>query len=134
MNGSPVSLPSGVPRYTLNGYLTFNSDVVTAQVQVRHISSGSYNAELVGPGDAGYDPLKTNSINDNRIGAWTYVNLNASVAVWHRGDQKVEVFGAISNLFNKNPPVDAPSSFGPTNNVLYDVLGRAYRVGARFKF
>jgi len=134
MNGSPVSLPSGVPRYILNGYLTFSSDPVTAQIQVRHISSGNYNNELVGPGQDGYDPAKTNSISDNSIGAWTYVNLNASVAVWKQGDQKVEIFGAINNLFDKDPPVDAPSSFGPTNNVLYDVLGRAYRIGARFKF
>jgi len=134
MNGSPVSAPSGVPRYTLNGYLTFNSDRVMAQVQVRHISDGVYNAELVGPGQDGYDPLKTNSISDNHIGAWTYVNLNASVNVWKRGDQKLEIFGVINNLFDKDPPMDAPSSFGPTNNVLYDVLGRSYRVGARFKF
>lgn len=134
MNGSPVSSPSGVPRYTINGYVTFNSDLFTAQVQVRHISSGVYNAELVGPGQDGYDPLKTNSINDNHIGAWTYVNLNASVNVWKRGDQKLEIFGVVNNLFDKDPPVDAPSSFGPTNNVLYDVLGRSYRIGARFKF
>lgn len=134
MNGSPVSAPSGVPHYILNGYLTYNSDRVTAQVQVRHISSGVYNAELIGPGQDGYDPLATNSISDNHIGAWTYVNLNASVAVWKQGDQKIEVFGSINNLFDKDPPANAPSSFGPTNNVLYDVLGRAYRVGARFKF
>ncbi|MBN8819558.1 MAG: TonB-dependent receptor [Sphingomonas sp.] len=134
MNGSPVSAPSGVPRYTLNGYLTYESDLASAQLQVRHIASGVYNAELVGPGQAGYDPLKTNSINDNSIGAWTYVNLNGSVNVWGRGDKKLEIFGAISNLFDKAPPVDTPSSFGPTNNVLYDVLGRTYRVGARVRF
>jgi outer membrane receptor protein involved in Fe transport len=134
MNGSPVSAPSGVPRYTLNGYLTFNSDRVTAQLQVRHISGGVYNAELVGPGQEGYDPLKANSINDNEIGAWTYVNVNASVNVWKRGSQKLEIFGVVNNLFDKDPPVDAPSSFGPTNNVLYDVLGRTYRMGARFQF
>ncbi|HWJ68441.1 MAG TPA: TonB-dependent receptor [Sphingobium sp.] len=134
MNGSPVSSPSGVPRYTINGYVTFNSDRVMAQVQVRHISDGVYNAEMVGPGQDGYDPLLPNSINDNHIGAWTYVNLNASVNVWKRGDQKLEIFGVVNNLFDKDPPVDAPSSFGPTNNVLYDVLGRSYRIGARFKF
>jgi iron complex outermembrane receptor protein len=134
MNGSPVSQPSGVPRYVLNGYLTFNSDLLTTQLQVRHISAGVYNAELVGPGQAGYDPLKANSISDNSIAAWTYVNLNASVNVWRKGDQKLEIFGVVSNLFDKDPPVDTPSSFGPTNNVLYDVMGRTYRIGARFRF
>jgi outer membrane receptor protein involved in Fe transport len=45
----------------------------------------------------------------------------------------VQLFGAINNLFDKDPPV-APSSFGPTNNVLYDVIGRTYRVGVRFSY
>jgi len=134
MNGSPVSAPSGMPRYILNGYVTYSSDRFTIQGQVRHISGGAYNNELVGPGQAGYDPLKTNSISDNTIGAWTYVNLNASVNLWKSGEKKLEIFGAINNLFDKDPPVDAPSSFGPTNNVLYDVLGRAYRMGARLRF
>ena len=134
MNGSPVSSPSGIPRYTVNGYLTFESDLFTTQLQVRYLSAGVYNAELVGPGQTGYDPLKTNSISDNSIGAWTYVNLNGSVNVWKKGNSKLEIFGAISNLLDKAPPNDAPSSFGPTNNVLYDVLGRSYKIGARFKF
>lgn len=138
MNGSPVSQPSGVPRYIINGSLSFNSDRVNAQVQVRHIAPGAYNTSLVGPGDDGYDPLLPNSISDNHIGAWTYVNVNASVALWHKpgsdGGQKVELFGAIHNLFNTDPPIDAPSSFGPTNNVLYDVIGRTYRMGVRFRF
>ncbi|MCW2394643.1 MULTISPECIES: TonB-dependent receptor domain-containing protein [unclassified Sphingobium] len=134
MNGSPVSQPSGMPRYIINGYVTFNAEPATLQVQVRHISSGTYNNSLIGPGQYGYDPNLDNSVNDNYIAPWTYVNLNGSVAVWNRGDQKMEIFGAINNLFDKDPPVDAPSSFGPTNNVLYDVVGRSYRIGARFKF
>ncbi|WP_137679947.1 TonB-dependent receptor plug domain-containing protein [Aurantiacibacter suaedae] len=134
MNGSPVSQPSGVPRYILNGYLTYAAEPFTAQLQVRHIAPGAYNTSLVGPGDEGYDPLLPNSINDNHIDAWTYVNLNASYDVWRDGDRNVQLFGVINNLFDKDPPVDAPSSFGPTNNVLYDVVGRYYRVGVRFRY
>ena len=134
MNGSPTSQPSGVPRYTVNGYLSFNSDKVSAQVQVRHISGGTYNASLIGPGQEGYDPRLANSVSDNYIAPWTYVNINGSFAVWSRDAQKVEIFGVINNLFDRDPPVDAPSSFGPTNNVLYDVVGRTYKICARFKF
>ena len=134
MNGSPVSQPSGLPRYIVNGYLSYNSDPFEAQVQVRHISAGAYNTSLVGPGDDGYDPALGNSINDNHIGAWTYVNLNASVQVWSMGDSNIRAFGAVANLFDRDPPVDAPSSFGPTNNVLYDVVGRSYRFGIRLRY
>ena len=134
MNGSPVSQPSGVPRYIINSYLSYDADPFAIQLQMRHISGGSYNATLVGPGDDGYDPLLANSINDNRIGAWTYFNLNASYDLWADGDRNLQLFGVVNNLFDKDPPVDAPSSFGPTNNVLYDVIGRSYKLGLRFRY
>jgi outer membrane receptor protein involved in Fe transport len=134
MNGSPVSLPSGLPRYIINSYLTYSADPFSAQLQVRHISGGRYNTELIGPDEEGYDPLLTNSINDNRIGAWTYVNLNASYDLWSDGERNAQLFGVVNNLLDKDPPVDAPSSFGPTNNVLYDVVGRSYTVGLRVRY
>lgn len=134
MNGSPVSQPSGMPRYTINGYLTYSGDRFETQLQLRHISGGRYNTTLIGPDEEGYDPALPNSISDNRVGAWTYVNLNASYEIWRDGDRGLQVFGVINNLFDKDPPVALPSSFGPTNNVLYDVLGRRYRIGVRFQY
>ncbi|WP_160738138.1 TonB-dependent receptor domain-containing protein [Altericroceibacterium indicum] len=134
MNGSPVSQPSGVPRYIINGYLSYSNDPFAAQIQVRHISGGRYNTSLIGPDEDGYDPALPNSISDNSVGAWTYLNLNASYDVWRDGERNLQLFGVINNLFDKDPPVDLPSSFGPTNNVLYDVVGRTYKVGVRFKY
>lgn len=134
MNGSPVSQPSGMPRYTINGYLTYSGDRFETQLQLRHISGGRYNTTLIGPDEEGYDPALPNSISDNRVGAWTYVNLNASYEIWRDGDRGLQVFGVVNNLFDKDPPVALPSSFGPTNNVLYDVLGRRYRIGVRFQY
>jgi outer membrane receptor for ferrienterochelin and colicin len=123
-----------VPRYIVNGYLTYSTDPFSAQVQVRHIAGGRYNTSLIGPDEDGYDAALPNSVNDNRVGAWTYVNLNASYDLWRDGDREVEVFGVVNNLFDKDPPVDIPSSFGPTNNVLYDVVGRTYKVGVRVRY
>jgi outer membrane receptor protein involved in Fe transport len=59
--------------------------------------------------------------------------MNAQYDIIKTGSRSVQLFGAINNLFDKDPPV-APSSFGPTNNVLYDVIGRTYRVGVRFSY
>ncbi|WP_164549755.1 TonB-dependent receptor domain-containing protein [Altericroceibacterium xinjiangense] len=134
MVGSPVSQPSGVPRYIINGYVTYSSEPFEAQVQVRHISGGRYNTSLIGPDEEGYDPLLPNSINDNSVGAWTYVNLNASYDLWRDADRSLQLYGVVSNLFDKDPPVNIPSSFGPTNNVLYDVVGRTYRIGVRVRY
>ena len=133
-NGSGVSQPSGLPNYTLNGYLTYNSDRFSLQAQVRYISSGVFQVTNIGPGQAGYSPLLPNSISDNLVPAVTYVNLNGSVTLWRDGGHRAELFGVVDNLFDKDPPNNLPSSFGPTNNVLYDVLGRSYKAGIRFTY
>lgn len=132
MNGSPVSQPSGVPRFQGNAALTWSTDRFSASAQMRYIASGVYNATLIGPGQAGYSATLPNSISDNHIGAVAYVNLNASYRVVSEGKRKVEIFGVINNLFDCDPPNDTPSSFGPHNPVLYDVVGRAFKIGVRF--
>jgi len=133
-NGSGVSQPSGVPDYTINAFLTYQGDPFSAQIQIRHISSGLFQVTNIGPHQNGYSPLLANSVSDNYIAAVTYVNLNAQYTILHRGTTRIELFGVVNNLFDKDPPNDIPSSFGPTNNVLYDVVGRYFRVGARFAF
>ena len=46
------------------------------------------------------------------------------------------MFGVVNNILDKNPPV-APSTFQnslATNNTLYDVIGRNFVAGLRFRF
>jgi len=126
-NGSGVSQPSGLPRYTINGSISYDGDPFSVQVQVRHIAEGRYQITNIGPDEDGYSPLLPNSISNNKVPAVTYVNLNAQF----RLNDHVELFGVVNNLFDKDPPNQLPSSFGPTNSVLYDVLGRAFRFGIR---
>lgn len=133
-NGSGVSQPSGVPDYTINAFVGYSSDRFSTQVQVRHISSGLFQVTNIGPHQDGYSPLLPNSIDDNLVEAVTYVNLNAQYRLWEGGDRHVELFGVVNNLFDKDPPKNLPSSFGPTNNVLYDVVGRSYKVGLRLTY
>jgi outer membrane receptor protein involved in Fe transport len=132
-NGSPVSTVSGVPDWSVNGYLTYAGSRFSAQAQLRYISSGVRDITLIGPGQLGYSTTLANSTNINHIPAYYYVNINAQYDIIKRGRQSVVLFGAINNLFDKDPPI-APSSFGPTNNVLYDVIGRTFRVGVRFSY
>jgi iron complex outermembrane recepter protein len=133
-NGSGVSQPSGLPDYTINAFLTYQADPFSAQIQVRHIAPGRYNVTNIGPDEAGYSPLLPNSISDNSVEAVTYVNMNVQFQLIDSDDTQVELFGVINNLFDKDPPNDIPSSFGPTNNVLYDVLGRSFKIGVRVGF
>ncbi len=132
-NGSPTSAPSGVPDWQVNSYFTYTHGRASGQLGVRYISPGTRDNTLIGPEQAGYSNTLANSTNTNHIGAYWYFNINAQYDILKSGSRSLQVFGVINNLFDRDPP-PAPSSFGPTNNVLYDVLGRTYRVGLRFSY
>ncbi len=134
MNGAPVSQPSGVPNWELNGYLGYSVDRFGFEVQVRYLSSGVYLATAIGPDQAGYSTTLSNSISDNYVPSMTYVNLNAQYSIVKDAAKNIELFASVNNLFDRDPPNDLPSSSGVTNPVLYDVLGRMVKVGARVTF
>ncbi|WP_148276581.1 TonB-dependent receptor plug domain-containing protein [Sphingobium sp. SYK-6] len=134
MNGAPTSQTSGVPSWTVTGNVGWSKGPFAAQLQGRYVSSGVYNALLIGPGEEGYAPTASNSISDNRIGARVYLNLNSQITVYESGRQKLELFGVANNLLDTMPPNNTPSSSGPGNAVLYDVIGRAYKIGVRFAY
>jgi outer membrane receptor protein involved in Fe transport len=134
MNGSPVSQPSGLPHFMGNAAFTWTKNALAGTVQVRYVSDGLYNSTLIGPGQRGYDPVLPNSVSDNDAPSMTYVDLNASYDIAESADHGVQVFGVVNNLFDRDPPNDLPSSYGVTNPVLYDVVGRAFKVGVRVTF
>ena len=74
-----------------------------------------------------------NSINTNHVASAVYVNLGARYRLPSAAEQTVELFAGVQNLLDRDPPV-APSNQGATNNILFDPLGRSYRVGVRLNF
>jgi outer membrane receptor protein involved in Fe transport len=134
MNGSPVSQPSGLPKFSGTARVNYTRSAVSGGVEVRYISPGIYDALLIGPHQKGYAPTLTNSISDNKVGGAVYFNLNAAVDVMSDGNRKVQFYGVVNNLLDRDPPNDLSSSFGPTNPVLYDVIGRTFKIGARFSY
>jgi len=123
----------GVPKWQGTFSLTYEGDPLTLSSQIRYISSGLRDNSLIGPGQQGYDPSLPNSVNINKVPAFAYVDLNAQYAILDDGAHMVELFAAVTNLLDTDPPNYLPF-FMPTNPVLYDVLGRRYRVGVRFEF
>ena len=97
----------------------------------RYIPEGKFLVEFVGPEDAGYSVNLPNSISTNRVAARFYADLTLGWNV-KAGRSDFEYFIAIRNLFDKDPPI-APSAVGITNQVLFDQIGRAFRVGVRLK-
>lgn len=134
MNGAPNGQTSGLPRWSFNAQATIEEGPMSFTTQVRFISAGIYDVTLVGPTHAGYAPTLANSINVNHIPAETYVNLQMQFTVREDGDRRFQLYGAVNNLLDNDPPNYLPSSTGPTNAVLYDIIGRTFRVGARLTF
>jgi outer membrane receptor protein involved in Fe transport len=122
----------GLPKWTLNGNVVYNSGPVTLSLEGRYIPRGVYDKTLVGPQDAGYDPQLPNSIDDNRVGGRFYTNVGFQFRVPHR-THAFEFYGAIQNLFDKDPPIAPWNGIG-TNGVMFDTIGRSFRVGARLKY
>jgi len=88
--------------------------------QLRYIGSGTYNNEWT----SGVQ------INDNDIDAVVYADANISYDML----DNVQVFGAINNLLDKDPPPVPNAQSLVTNPVYYDMIGRSYRIGVRYGF
>lgn len=133
-NGAPPSVQSGVPNLVLTSSLTWDKKPYSLQVQGRYVSDGLFNAMLIGPKQDGYAPTLPNSISNNYMPARFYLNFNASVDVIDDGRHKIQMFFVANNLLDTEPPRTAISSFGAGNPAIYDVVGRSYKAGIRFKY
>lgn len=129
MNGFPTGQTSGIPDWILDTTLSYATGPLTLAVQTHSLTAGSYNVTLIGPDDPGYSVNLPNSVNINRIEGRTYVHFAASYDV----SANFTVFGSIRNLFNSTPPPN-PTAIGAYNPVLYDIVGRDFRIGVRASF
>ena len=129
--GFRASTTPGVPDWIVDGLMTVKYQNFTVSGHGRYIPKGKFNVDYVGPEDDGYSPTLANSINTNRVAGRFYADLTMSMKV-DTGATDMEFFMSVKNLFDKDPPI-APSAVGITNQVLFDQVGRAYRVGVRFR-
>lgn len=101
----------GVPRWRVNGTIGYEDSAFSGLVRARYISPGDYNSTV--------------NISNNHIGAYTYFDLQMRYRVPTGSGPDMEIYGNISNLFNKEPPV------GSLYSPYYDVIGRYFSIGAR---
>lgn len=113
----------GAPRWQANFSLAYWRGPLHVTVQQRLISAGSFNATL-GAGD----------LDDNRVSGAAYTTLRAS---WDfRRWRGLTAYAHVGNLFDRNPPRAADWGFVgslPTNESLFDVLGRRFVLGVSWE-
>lgn len=117
---------SGVPYWTSNLSLSYDTESYGVSVQERLISAGYANPNL----------LQGFTINNNTVPLIGLTNLNLTYKFNAMFNTSNEVFFSVTNLFNQDPPVTVTgsSSFeNPTNYGLYDVLGRRFTIGLRVR-
>jgi outer membrane receptor for ferrienterochelin and colicin len=122
----------GVPSITSNLNATYAIGKFSNTLQARYNSQIRGDATLIGPDSAGYNPALSNSINRNIFPAMVYWNYSAQYDL-KTGDQSLQLFGLVNNIADKSPPSTAIVAFASGGNP-YDVIGRTYKVGLRFKF
>lgn len=123
----------GIPDYTLDAMLTWKRGPAQLSLHGRYIPAGIYNALFIGPDQPGFSLALGNSTNNNDVPAATYLDLSGQYAISSVGTGDLVVFGAVNNITDKDPP-STPGANGSGNNVLFDVIGRNYKVGLRYKF
>ena len=123
---------AGLPKWQINSLVTWATGPLSLSLEGRFIDDGLFDATLIGPEQPGYNVNLPNSVNTNHVASAMYVNLGARYKLPARA-QGLELFFGVQNLLDRDPPV-APSNQGATNMILFDPLGRSYRVGVRMDF
>jgi iron complex outermembrane recepter protein len=114
---------NSTPKWGGNLSATLASGPVSLFLQERVIGDGKFD-----------NTLSPSQISYNHVPTVRYTDLTAS---YDLSAIKGSVFFTVNNLTDKDPPqipgiLIAGSSLG--NHLLYDVVGRAYTAGFRFKF
>ncbi|MEZ5742712.1 MAG: TonB-dependent receptor [Sphingomonadaceae bacterium] len=123
-NGAPY----GLPDFKLTGNLSYSSGGFTSFLQGRYIGSGTMENPVGGATPVSY----------NKVDSAFYLDLRLSQEIEIGPDQSAEVFFAVTNLLDEDPPITPYFSvFGAhpqqTNSVLFDLIGRRYTMGIKIR-
>jgi outer membrane receptor protein involved in Fe transport len=116
--------PYGLPKWRGQVNITYEQGPFAADLANRYVGKGNY------------DNTQLTSYNVNNIPSVDYVNLSLQYTTRPGGMDMLQYFIKINNLLNKAPPIDPVQFFAniQTNPALYDVIGRMFYAGVRFKW
>jgi outer membrane receptor protein involved in Fe transport len=114
---------NSTPKWTATLAAALTFDRTQFFVQERYIGPGKFDATL-GPSD----------ISRNHVPAVFYTDVTVTYDI--KADKSLVGYATVNNLFDKDPPqmpgfLIAGSSFG--NRAEYDLIGRMFTVGVRFR-
>jgi iron complex outermembrane recepter protein len=124
---------TGVPHWSGNADILYRADRWQVNLQTRWVGPGLYSTELR------EGCCAANTIADNSVAGYAVFNLGAQYDFKVLGGRDLQVFGTINNLLDRAPPYLPSGALGGANEssvnpVFYDAIGRAFKVGMRFKY
>jgi iron complex outermembrane receptor protein len=128
----------GVPKWVYNTTLSYSTDPITVTLTGRGFTGGTMDNTYVACTSG--CPLSTGNaptINSNHMNGRFYVD----AAVDYKVTDNINMFFSVQNIANLTPAPYMSIAFTgisfdipPANATLYDMIGRSFRGGVRFKF
>jgi len=120
------------PEWQFVAGVTYRQGPFSAFLQERYIGSGKRRFNDNRPDLGGV------TIDNDYVSPAYYTDLQLGYQINLHEQTTLDLFGNVTNLFDRDPPIAANySAFGgsvPTNAALFDVLGRRVVVGVRVAF
>jgi outer membrane receptor protein involved in Fe transport len=132
---------NGPPEFIWRTTATWAADPWLAQLTARGVSSGTYdNAFVECVSNCPASTIANRTINNNHINGAYYFDASVTFDVDFAMMQSTQVFFNVTNILNRDPEIVAYGPAGTaygnpsTNQGVYDILGRVFRAGVRFKY
>lgn len=116
------------PHWKWLAVQTYATDRFSLLLQERWFSDGNYGNQYVvcAPGTCPVSTPNAPTIDDNHMPGAFYFDIGATYNI----TDQFTLYGKVDNVFDHDP---AKSPFN-ANPALYDIVGRIYRAGLRFRF
>ena len=116
---------------------TYRKDAFSTTLTAHYVGAGKKNYLGTDPSDGDWyikAPSNWARVDDNHVPSYTVFGLNADYRFENvMGAKTLDLWGNVSNLFDKEPPLVGGGS-GGTQPIFFDTLGRYYKIGIRASF
>ncbi len=129
---------SSTPRWGVNASATLNIDPIRVIWTTRYVSRGRQLTTSLQCTSGCVGASGFNTVDNNYVPPYYLSAVTLNYKFYQDGQNSAEAYLNIDNIFDRDPPV-LPNQFAGatyglgTNASLYDVMGRRFRVGVRFR-
>jgi iron complex outermembrane recepter protein len=126
--------PPGIPDWTVDASARLDlGDRFSFVTHARWINKGFFYPTFVAPGDPDFSFSNPNSVNTNSVPSRIFVDMLATVRLQTDFAKAFELYFGVDNVLNQDPP-RFPGANGSGNNVLFNPVGRMFKLGLRSSF